>query len=203
MEQATLHIVDPAGRIIRDQLVAQSAAQNDLNTALATDHDAWWDVQAIHLAKVVVEEELESLSGTQESILQGIAEGDGPGASAAAAWLATAQGERPVAEVILPGTGTRSFIGGRAATGALEQNWLGVFPNPTKSEAFVTYHLPEGAATGSLEVRDATGRLVRAKKLIGNGIDEIPKSLLSPGVYAVALWADGLLVGTAKFIVVR
>ncbi|HNK84065.1 MAG TPA: T9SS type A sorting domain-containing protein [Flavobacteriales bacterium] len=181
-----------------------SAAQNDLNTALANDHDAWWDVQAIHLTKVIAEEELESLSVTQESTLHGIAEGEGPGASAAAAWLATSLGERPVTEVILPGTGTRSFMGGRAASGALEPNWLVVYPNPTKGDAYLTYRIPEGATVGAIEVRDATGRIVRTRNLRGaGGIEELPKSVLPPGLYTVALRADGILVGAVKFISVR
>ena len=79
----------------------------------------------------------------------------------------------------------------------------GVYPNPTKGEAFVTYRLPEGASQGELLVHDATGRLVRGKSLAGNGIEELPKGMLPPGVYTVALRADGMLVTTVKFIALR
>ena len=89
-------------------------------------------------------------------------------------------------------------------TRAAARGSLGVYPNPTKGEAYVTYQLPEGAEQGLLEVRDATGRMVRAKNLAGNGgIEELPKSQLPPGMYSVLLRADGILVSTVKFISLR
>ncbi|HNM70751.1 MAG TPA: T9SS type A sorting domain-containing protein, partial [Flavobacteriales bacterium] len=93
---------------------------------------------------------------------------------------------------------------GRAASGALEPNWLVVYPNPTKGDAYLTYRIPEGATVGAIEVRDATGRIVRTRNLRGaGGIEELPKSVLPPGLYTVALRADGILVGAVKFISVR
>ncbi|MBK9275392.1 MAG: T9SS type A sorting domain-containing protein [Flavobacteriales bacterium] len=126
------------------------------------------------------------------------------GAIPASAWLAAAQNQRPAAEMILPGNGTRMFMGGRAALAPMPQQWLGVYPNPSKGEVYVTYQLPEGAESGWLEVRDALGRLILSERLQrSGGIVELRKDLLHGGLYAVTLRADGILVSGARFIALR
>ena len=178
-----------------------AGARANLDAALGGDHSAWWDVQNIHLT--LLEAGAEAPSAAQEAALESIASQEGNVATAAKAWLAQLHGQAPDVEVILPGAGTRAFMGGRGATTTPVQEFLGVYPNPTKGEAFVTYRLPEGASQGELLVHDATGRLVHGKSLAGNGIEELPKGMLPPGVYTVALRADGMLVTTVKFIALR
>ena len=178
-----------------------ASARANLDAALGGDHSAWWDVQNIHLT--LLETGAEAPSAAQEASLETIAAQEGNDATAAKAWLAQLHGQAPDVEVILPGTGTRSFMGGRGISATPVQEFLGVYPNPTKGEAFVTYQLPEGASQGELLVHDATGRLVGGKNLTGNGIEELQKGLLPPGVYTVALRADGILLSTVKFIALR
>jgi len=177
-------------------------ARAEMNVVLADEHDAWWDMQNITLA--LLETGGETLSSGQEAALQSIAAGNGLGAIAARAWLAQVQAAPTALDVILPGTDTRSYMGGRGATTEPLPEFLGVYPNPTKGEAYVTWHLPEGATNGDLLVQDATGRAVQRKNLAGSGgIVVLPQNQLPPGVYAVALRADGILVGVVKFIALR
>lgn len=106
--------------------------------------------------------------------------------------------------MILPSDGTKMFIGGKGASTATLPDLLGVYPNPTKGEAFVTYQLPEGAETGWLDVRDALGRSVFSQQLNrSGGIVELSKDQLHGGFYAVSLRADGILVSSTKFIALR
>ena len=107
-------------------------------------------------------------------------------------------------DMILPSDGTKMFIGGKGASTATLPDLLGVYPNPTKGEAFVTYQLPEGAETGWLDVRDALGRSVFSQQLNrSGGIVELSKDQLHGGFYAVSLRADGILVSSTKFIALR
>ena len=168
------------------------------------DHDSWWDVQDLNMDQLEAGLGTDELSAAQISALQGFAAGEDVGASVASAWLSTLQGEALVADVVLPGTGTRMFMGGKGAVTENRPELLGVYPNPTKGEAYVTYKLPEGSANGELQVSDATGRSVDSRNLTGaSGIIELPKSQLPPGMYTVALHADGILLSTVKFISVR
>ncbi|MBK9759188.1 MAG: T9SS type A sorting domain-containing protein [Flavobacteriales bacterium] len=179
-----------------------AGARADMDAMIGVDHDAWWDVQNIHLN--MLETGAEAPSSAQEATLEAIATADGNEATAARAWFAQLNGSPTEVAIILPGTGTRSFLGGKGVTAVLPPEMLGVYPNPTKGEAFVTYKLPDGATQGELRVHDATGRLVRAVNLMrSGGIVDLPKSELSSGTYAVSLRADGILVGTVKFIALR
>ncbi len=173
-----------------------------MNDVLAGDHSGWWDVQNINLT--LQETGAEALSPSQIGTLQTLAATDGDGSAPARAWLGAINGERPVVEVILPGTGTRMFMGGRAGMELIVPELLGIYPNPTKGDAYITYQLPEGAEQGTLEVHDPTGRLLLAKNLqVGGGIVELPRAQLGAGAYVVGLKADGLRVATGKFIVQR
>ncbi|MBK9275396.1 MAG: T9SS type A sorting domain-containing protein [Flavobacteriales bacterium] len=125
------------------------------------------------------------------------------GAIPASAWLAAAQNQRPAAEMILPGNGTRMFMGGRAALAPMPQQWLGVYPNPSQGAAFITYTLPEGLGAAELQVYDARGRIIwQRRPESSSGITELPSDL-TPGLYQVVLSSSGMLVGSAKFTVIR
>lgn len=179
-------------------------ARSNMNAALTTDHDSWWDLQDLCLSKLEAGEEAGALSAAEESALNTIAAGGGQGGIHASAWLAATNSERPVAHVVLPTAGLKMFLGGKGTSNATLPELLGVYPNPTKGEAFVTYALPEGAETGWLEVRDALGRLVFSEQLNrSGGIVELRKDQLDGGLYAVTLRADGILVSSAKFIALR
>jgi hypothetical protein len=179
-------------------------ARTDLNTALAQDHEPWWDLQELYFNKLGTEDPAAELTPDEEATLNILAATPGQGAVQAAAWLAAAAGECISTVVILPGTGTRMFMGGKGSEADLLPVVLGVYPNPTQGEAFITYQLPEGAERGWLDVRDAMGRVVYSKAVAGtSGIVQLPKAMLAAGVYAAALKADGIQVASSKFIALR
>jgi hypothetical protein len=179
-----------------------STARTAMDAVLASDHSAWWEVQNIHLS--MLESGDEALTAAQVTTLQTLAATEEQGAAAAGAWLAQHNGEATEVEVILPGTGTRMFMGGRAGAEYTAPEMLGIYPNPTKGEAYITYNLPNGAEHGTLEVHDPTGRLVLTKSLqAGGGIVELVRGQMGVGAYVVSLKADGLRVATSKFIVQR
>lgn len=81
---------------------------------------------------------------------------------------------------------------------------LGVYPNPTRGEAFITYNLPEGLEDAEVVVTDAIGRLVWSKATgRSSGILDLPGNALTPGVYHVALLAGGLRLHGLNFTAVE
>ena len=179
-----------------------SAARAELDQKLAGVHSPWWELQNIHLS--MLESGAEAPTAAQVITLEGLAASEGPGAIAARAWLAQINGEAVAVKVILPGAGTRSFLGGRAGRVDTAPVLLGIYPNPTQGQAYITCQLPEGADQGELVVLDPTGRLVLSKTIQpGVGIIELPRAQLNVGAYVVTLKADGTRVANGKFIVQR
>jgi len=179
-----------------------SAARTSMDQVLAGEHSAWWDVQNIHLG--LLEAGTESPTAAQVAAIQVLASSAGTGAISASAWSAQINGEAVPVNIILPGTGTRAFLGGRAGMEQANQELLGIYPNPSKGEAYITYQLPEGAELGTLEVHDPLGRLCFARSLQpGGGIVELSHGLLVVGAYVVSLKADGFRLATKRFIVQR
>lgn len=127
----------------------------------------------------------------------------GPGSSNAKAWLATAAGGRPDAKVVLPNM-TRSLQHMPQAGAQMnEPKYLEIFPNPSQGAAFITYTLPEGMGTAELQVYDARGRVIwQTRPERSSGIAELPSDL-APGLYQAVLSSTGVLVGSAKFTVIR
>lgn len=192
-----------------EQIMLLHLANNDLtsartcvNTALAADHTAWWEVQDMYLNQLENGLDMETLDPAQEAQLTAIAAGTGPGTSNAKAWLA-AFGEPLQANVVLPSM-TRSFQQGQqTGTDDVDFENIGAFPNPSQGEAFLTYTLPEGMDAAELHVFDATGRIIW-QQVTGrsSGIAEIPTPLPA-GLYQAVLRGNGVFVGSTKFTVVR
>ncbi|MBL8009845.1 MAG: T9SS type A sorting domain-containing protein [Flavobacteriales bacterium] len=193
-----------------EQIMLLHLANNDLagaracvNAALAVDHTAWWEVQDLYLYQLENGLDMEALDPGQEAQLTAIAAGSGPGSSNAKAWLATAAAGRPAANVVLPNM-TRSLQHmPQAGAQMTEPEYLEIFPNPSQGAAFITYTLPEGLGAAELQVYDARGRIIWQKRPErSSGITELPSDL-APGLYQAVLSSTGVLVGSAKFTVIR
>ncbi|MBK9275394.1 MAG: T9SS type A sorting domain-containing protein [Flavobacteriales bacterium] len=107
-------------------------------------------------------------------------------------------------KLLLSSDGTKMFLGGKGASSATLPELLGVYPNPTKGEVYVTYQLPEGAEQGRLELRDLLGRPLLNKSLSGSGgIVDLSQGRLSPGTVVLMLYADDIYVAHTKLVVLR
>lgn len=180
-----------------------ASARVHLNTMLAAQHTVWWDVQDMHLALLESGLEMEEVNAAQIALLETYASSGELGAASAQAWLAGLGTPYPM-EVILPSDLRAASMGNNTATTLGMQQFIAVHPNPTSQEAWLTYHLPEGAETGRLEVMDALGRRILERPLPGNsGLLEVPAEFLQAGLYQVVLRADGVRIASVKFTAVR
>ncbi len=209
MDAIALHTLYPVeGSAVQVQLLHMAnedlaAARAQMNDMLAAAHTAWWDVQDVHLSLLEAGLGVEDINPGQRTLLEGYATSGEAGAANAQSWLASV-GEAYLTEVILPSDLRAASIGNNAASIEPEQSFLSIHPNPTSSEAYIVFRLPEGATTAWLEVVDATGRVVQSRGMSGDsGIVELPKSLLQPGLYHVGLKADGVRIANVKFTSIR
>ena len=172
-------------------------ARADVDAVRAAAHDTWWDVQNIHLQVLEDSTAAGQVSAAQRSHLEAIAASDGQGAINARAWLAVLDGGTPTVDIILPHGDTKSFIGGRAASGDLEQSDLQLYPNPAHGDALRTW-----GGNSRLELLDATGRAVLTRKLPQQtGESILPGIPLAQGVYTVVLMTDREVVASRKLII--
>ncbi len=69
-------------------------------------------------------------------------------------------------------------------------------PNPTVSDATVSFHIPESFATASIKFIDLSGKLVKTFSITDSGLNsvEIDGGEFSPGSYIYTLVVDGKAV---------
>lgn len=90
-----------------------------------------------------------------------------------------------VSEIINPGAG------------------LQVFPNPTRGPFNVRYNLPAGIQNCNLDVMDITGKCLTTYSISSPGKIASINREFPPGCYFVNLLANGRVMASAKFVVVK
>ncbi|MDO9510496.1 MAG: T9SS type A sorting domain-containing protein [Bacteroidales bacterium] len=81
---------------------------------------------------------------------------------------------------------------------------LSAYPNPASNQVNISYQLPVSAKTATLRIVNLTGQEVYNTRLNGNkGIQNINISILSPGMYIYALYADGKPITSQKLTINR
>lgn len=178
-------------------------ARSQVNAKLQGPHDSWWDVQDLWIATLESGTSPDEVTNADRNELEAIAGNGGGGAAAASAWL-SALGTALQPGIQLPNR-TRSYHATDDHNGqALSDVVVRVLPNPTAGEAVVAYTLPEGMEGATITLFDATGREVWRKAMTrSSGLEDLPASLLLPGIYQVVLAADGFTLGSTKLVVIR
>lgn len=192
-----------------EELVRLHQANNDLanaraliNDQLAAPHTTWWDVQDLWLAHTEAGLEHGEVDAPLRAQLQTYAGASDIGAGLAKGWLALL-GEPFMVNIVLPSEAKSAGEYDAEAPGTVP-SLMGVHPNPSRGDAYITYNLPEGMEGAEVVVTDAIGRVVWQRATARNsGIEELPRAVLQPGLYHVVLKADGLRLASTKFTSIR
>ncbi|QQR87875.1 MAG: T9SS type A sorting domain-containing protein [Flavobacteriales bacterium] len=193
-----------------EELVRLHAANSDVTSAralvndqLAAPHSTWWDVQDLWLAHIEAGFEPSDVDAALLAQLQTYAGASDLGAGLAKGWLA-ALGEPFEANIILPTESRAPEQPSSADEAVAPLSMLGVYPNPTRGEAFITYNLPEGVEDAEVVVTDAIGRLVWSRTTgRSSGVMDLPRAAIVPGLYNVVLYAGGVRIHGLNFTAVE
>lgn len=178
-------------------------ARTQVNAKLQGPHDAWWDVQDLWLTTLESGTSPDEVSTSDRNELEAIAGNAGGGAAAASAWL-SALGMPLEPGIQLPNRTRAYHATNDLSSQAPSDVVVRVLPNPTAGETVVAYELPEGIEGAAITLLDATGREVWRKAMTrSSGLEDLPATLLTPGLYQVVLGADGFTLGTTKLVVIR
>lgn len=79
-----------------------------------------------------------------------------------------------------------------------------VMPNPSRGPVALAVRLPEGSDQGTVRVHDPMGRMVMEQRFTGNvQLIELDTKGLGNGLFVAEVKADGILIGTTKFEILR
>lgn len=129
---------------------------------------------------------------------------DNPACSLARSILVEGGHSEFPATFIFPGGVLRSFqeSGGTRNSGI--ESRLSIYPNPSNGIAYATYEVDASVVNARAELWTTDGRLIQSwNSLNGNGILEIDQPHLSPGIYIMILYWDGIAVENTNFSVVK
>lgn len=146
--------------------------------------------------------DIHAATAAQRTDLEGLAFGE-QGERSAPAWGALraigALDSLPVP--LFPGTPRMAWLPGQSRNDRVGIG-LGAYPDPASDRVNITY--PLGTESGTLELFDAQGALLKRVSLNGTpAFKELDVRSLRPGLYLVRQLFEGMQVGEVKFTVVR
>lgn len=218
------------GEVTPDQVLAWESQYPQMGAPWARiallaekgDYTAAKDVAQAYVAGIVADEAMavqvlaldallsassgDALSAADLALLVAMAEEEGAGRFAAQAWL-RGSGVQDIPErILLPDEERRplpaSNVAEESATGVI--GMVSVYPNPATGEdpVYTIVRLDEGMGPGVLRLFDPQGKLVQEQRVAGSvSLIELPLKDAAPGLYAITLQVDGLLLASEKLIV--
>jgi hypothetical protein len=186
-------------------------ALNDLTDARALVDDRlingpnleYWHVQDLYLDLLEQNVSPMELDPNGLQSLQSIAATRKHGYAHAQAWLMLF-GYSFDDNVVLPKEDRLYMQQEQNGNGSSASTFLDVMPNPSNGPVALAVRLPEGSEHGTVRVLDPLGRLVIEQSFTGNvQLIELDTKGLGSGVFAAQVKADGILVGTTKFEILR
>ena len=204
----TFHIDHPVNNSAQSVL-GLDLALGDLHGArqlvdaqlISSQQVEYWEVQDLYVDLFENNDGPEDVDANGIQLLQAIASTRAYGSGHAQAWLSLF-GQTFEDVVVFP---TRLRAVQQQEDGYhTAPAMLDVLPNPSNGPVAIAIRLPEEMNDGKVRVVDPLGRLVLEQSFTGNvQLIELDTKGLGNGLFAAEVKADGILVGTIKFEILR